>query len=231
MAPPVTRSVTGADGSDHHAGVEFRSRMLSASTVTATESVSVSVPPVPVEPRSLVVIEIERGAGSAVGLKLRPSSAALIAACVPLKVMVASAVPSPVVNVRPAVPASVSAPLVPERVTRTVRRIRVGDADRVAVGARQHQRRAGDRRLRARHGVHRRVVDRRERDRADRGVALVAAGIAHGDADAAAGGGAAGRRIVAGAQVADRVEHRLVVRLGGGARQRENAGVRSRSCR
>ena len=46
-----------------------------------------------------------------------PSSAALIAAAVPVNVIVTSAVPAPTVNVSPAVPASVSVPFVAVSVT------------------------------------------------------------------------------------------------------------------
>ena len=48
-----------------------------------------------------------------------PSRAALMSVMVPVKVMVASAVPSPVTKVRPVVPASVNVPLVAVSVTLT----------------------------------------------------------------------------------------------------------------
>ena len=49
---------------------------------------------------------------SGVAVKLMPSSAALIAASVPSKVMIASAVPSPAEKLRPVIWLSVSVPLV-----------------------------------------------------------------------------------------------------------------------
>ena len=54
---------------------------------------------------------------SAVGVKVIPFSRLLMFARVPVKVMVASAVPSPTRNVSPAVDASVIVPLVPVSVT------------------------------------------------------------------------------------------------------------------
>ncbi len=85
-----------------------------------TESVSERAPPEPVLPRSLVVIS-----KPAVPLKLaddvndRPLSAALILAIVPVKVIAASAVPSPTEKVNPPIPARLKVPLVPVRVTCT----------------------------------------------------------------------------------------------------------------
>jgi len=56
---------------------------------------------------------------SGVGVKVKPSSAVLMAAIAPVNVMVVSFVPVPVVMFRPAVPASVSVPLVAVSVTCT----------------------------------------------------------------------------------------------------------------
>jgi hypothetical protein len=53
----------------------------------------------------------------AVGVKLIPFKAVLMLAMVPVKVIVASAVPSPTVKLRPLVPLRVSVPLVAVSVT------------------------------------------------------------------------------------------------------------------
>ena len=55
----------------------------------------------------------------AVGVKVMPLRAVLMLAMVPVKVIVASAVPSPTVKARPAVPESVNVPLVTVSVTWT----------------------------------------------------------------------------------------------------------------
>jgi hypothetical protein len=82
--------------------------------------VSASGPPAPLAPRSFVVIVTNaRPLWFGSGVNTRPSSAALIDASVPVKVMLASAVPSPVANVSPAVPASVTTPFEPARLTCT----------------------------------------------------------------------------------------------------------------
>jgi hypothetical protein len=61
----------------------------------------------------LVVIESEAAPMKvAAGMKLSPFSAALIAATVPVNVIVPSAVPSPALNVSPPMPARVMTPLV-----------------------------------------------------------------------------------------------------------------------
>ncbi len=65
-------------------------------------SVSLCAPPLPVLPWSLVVIcKLAAPLKSAVGTKLNPSSAALRSASVPVKVITASATPSPAVKLRP----------------------------------------------------------------------------------------------------------------------------------
>ena len=101
-----------------------------------------------------------------VGAKLRPFRAVLMLASVPVKVMVASAVPSPVVKVSPAVPARVSVPLVPVSVTCTglAPASTSRDRDLIAVARGEHQRRVFVDGLRRRHRVDRRIVDRVDRD-------------------------------------------------------------------
>ena len=94
--------------------------VIPPATLIATESVSLSAPPLPVLPRSFVTTwRPAAPLNPLVGLNDRPLRAVLIAAMVPLKVIVGSAVPSPVVKARPVVPPSVTFPLVPARVTRT----------------------------------------------------------------------------------------------------------------
>ena len=89
-------------------------------TVTATVSVSLSAPPGPVLPRSSVEIcTLALPMKPGVATKVAPASAALMSAMVPVKVMVASAVPSPVLKVSPWVPDRFSVPLVAVRVTWT----------------------------------------------------------------------------------------------------------------
>ena len=83
-----------------------------------TESVSESGPPVPLLPWSFVVIvTLAVPLKPKFGVKLIPLSAALILAMVPVKVIVASAVPSPTVKARPLVPLSVNVPFVAVSVT------------------------------------------------------------------------------------------------------------------
>ena len=82
-------------------------------TLIVIVSLSVKVPPVPVLPWSLVTIwRLAVPEKAAVGLKLSPASAVLTAAIVPVNVIVASAVPSPTVKVRPVTVERVVAPLV-----------------------------------------------------------------------------------------------------------------------
>ena len=89
-------------------------------TVMAIVSSSVRGPPKPVLPWSLVMIcRLAAPLKLGVGANDSPSSAALMLAMVPVKVIVASAVPSPVLKARPAVPLSVILPLVPFSVTLT----------------------------------------------------------------------------------------------------------------
>ena len=82
-------------------------------TVIVTVSVSLRVPPLPVLPRSLVtILRLAAPVKLVVGLKLRPARAALMLPMVPVNIIVASAVPSPALKVRPAMPDSVVTPLV-----------------------------------------------------------------------------------------------------------------------
>jgi hypothetical protein len=86
---------------------------LTAVTVMLTESLSFFAPPAPVLPWSSVVsVKSAAPLKLAVGVKLRPFNAALTSASVPVKTMLASAVPSPVAKASPPLPASVSVPLV-----------------------------------------------------------------------------------------------------------------------
>ena len=82
----------------------------------ATESVSLFAPPVPVLPWSLLVISIEPALVPE-GVKLMPLRTALIVPMSPVKVMVVSAVPSPVLKVTLEGSLRVIVPLVAVRVT------------------------------------------------------------------------------------------------------------------
>ncbi len=91
---------------------------LAALMVILILSESVSVPPVPVFPKSLVVmVSTAVPLKFAVGLNVSVANAALISVCVPRNTKLPSAVPSPVINAKPATPASVNVPLVTESVT------------------------------------------------------------------------------------------------------------------
>ena len=99
-------------------GTVLTGASLTALTVMVTVSVSESA-----LPRAAVALVVgdDLQAGRAVevggGVNARPFRAALMLAIVPVKVIVASAVPSPAVNVRPVVPLSVIVPLVAVSVT------------------------------------------------------------------------------------------------------------------
>src|SRR5882724_6004307 len=98
-------------------GTVFTGASLMALTVMATVSVSPSAPPEPVLPRSLVVtVRLAAPLKLPVGANTRPLRAVLMLARVPVTVTVP--VPLPL-TVRPAVPASVSTPLVAASVTWT----------------------------------------------------------------------------------------------------------------
>ncbi len=87
-------------------------------TLIVTVSVSLCAPPAPLLPWSLVAIcRLAPPLTLAVGVRLMPESAALMFASVPVNVIAASAVPSPVENVSPDVPLSESVPCVPVSVT------------------------------------------------------------------------------------------------------------------
>ena len=87
----------------------------------ATVSVSVSVPPVPVLPRSLDTIwSVAAPVKLVVGMKFIPASRRLMFAIVPVKVIVASVVPSPTENVRPVRTGRVIVPFVAVSWTWTV---------------------------------------------------------------------------------------------------------------
>ena len=93
---------------------------LASPTVITTSSLSVCAPPLPLPPRSSVaMVSSALPANSESGMKVMPSSATLMAAIVPVKVIAASSPPSPEVKVSPAVPASVSVPWLAVRVTST----------------------------------------------------------------------------------------------------------------
>ena len=88
-------------------------------TLIVTESVSLCAPPLPLPPWSLVAIVIPAAPVKfRVGRKLMPARAVFTAAIVPVKVMLASAVPSPTLKLKPAVPPRVSVPFVPARLIR-----------------------------------------------------------------------------------------------------------------
>ena len=92
-------------------GTVLTGASLAAATVTVMASLSVRVPSLVRTVRVALPLKLR------VGRKLAPFNAVLMAAWVPEKVMTASAVPSPVVKVRPARLARVVVPLAPVRVT------------------------------------------------------------------------------------------------------------------
>src|SRR5882724_5567837 len=99
------------------AGTVFTGASFTALTVMATVSTSVWAPPEPVLPRSLVVtVRLAAPLKLPAGWNTRPLRAVLMLARVPVTVTVP--VPLPL-TVRPAVPASVSTPLVAASVTWT----------------------------------------------------------------------------------------------------------------
>jgi hypothetical protein len=103
------------------AGTVLTGAWLTAPTSTVIESVSDFGEPVPPAPKSVVPIwTVAMPWKAAVGENCRPLSAALTLASVPVKVIVASALPSPVLKLRPVSPLSVSVPLVAVRVTETL---------------------------------------------------------------------------------------------------------------
>ena len=123
--PPLSVTVTvivavpmvGRGREGERAG-RIGARVGAAVTVIATESVSLFAPPVPENPWPFVVIErLAAPLKFGVGAKPSPFSRPLIAAIVPVNVMLASLVPSPTLKVRPVVPLSVMVPFDPERVT------------------------------------------------------------------------------------------------------------------
>ena len=84
-------------------------------------SVSLCAPPEPLLPRSLVVtVNPPMPAKPLVGVKVIPSSAALMFASVPVNVIVVFSVPLPTVKVSPERVESVTRPLVAVSVTRSV---------------------------------------------------------------------------------------------------------------
>ena len=90
-----------------------------ALTVMFTVSVSLSAPPEPVLPRSFVLIcRLAAPVKFAVGTKLSPFNAVLIAETVPVNVVVASFTPSPALKVNPLVVVSVIVPFVAASVDR-----------------------------------------------------------------------------------------------------------------
>src|SRR5882724_5132421 len=100
------------------AGTVFTGASFTALTVMATVSTSVLAPPEPVLPRSLVVtVRLALPLKLPVGANTRPFNAVLTLARLPVTVTVP--VPLPL-TVRPAVPASVSTPLVAASVTWTL---------------------------------------------------------------------------------------------------------------
>ena len=94
-------------------GTVFTGASFTAVTVMFSTSTSVRAPPRPVLARSSVPIwRLAEPLKLAVGVKTSPSSAALMSAMAPVKTAFASAVPSPVVKVRPVVWLRLTVPLV-----------------------------------------------------------------------------------------------------------------------
>ena len=119
--PLAADSTSGVPGSvDWTPGIPFTGASFTGVTVIATLSESDSGPPLPELPWSLTAMLSPTAAvESAAGVNVSPSKVALMSATVPVTCIMASSVPSPLLNVSPAMPARVSVPLVTESVSWT----------------------------------------------------------------------------------------------------------------